>query len=1109
MARTGLPARDLRVLDPLLSYPSTILGRERAIVVNLERVKAVITAAEVLLPNSKDPDFARFVRDLQARVLTSADQAAEFTDMDGESSAIASPFPAPSSSKGHELEMAKRTPNAVGEMTHSSSVPTLTAMKDGSTKVLPFEFRALEVCLESACRSLEEEIAGIMLSVEAVRKLTVTLEKEAYPALDELTSKISTLNLERVRQIKSRLVAISGRVQKVRDELEHLLDDEMDMAEMYLTEKLAREDISETSSRVEVDDHDHDHDPSQLEEDMDEDYRSEPAGTASNGSFIGYKPNIEELEMLLEAYFVQIDGTLNKLSHLREYVDDTEDYINIMLDDKQNQLLQMGVMLSTATVVITAGVAVVGLFGMNIGISLYTPVGEEQTRAAHVKFWETTFGTIAGCTILSTALGFMDGVDEAAAATSSGVSLLLLCPRCCGVVSDVMVEQGGFVVQEYAQAVVYASDSWKMEYLVLGLWSKAGSSGFLLRRRRHARVSVLKFDGVPGDMLPRSDSFNGYGFAFGKLLWRSVKLLISDGAASSLGEENFALNDGDQPEYIHPYLLKSAAAGLKVCYPKSVHSPSFHAQAFVADLTVSSPSDAAAAAAAGAGWRHIIAGFDDLSVTLDFSRSLRAFLVRGSPFVTVSTMCARRPVDISIASVHAFLEAAPRDDSLTRRRLRMNRGQTVLLYASAPIRLSMSSVTQLAAPGFLGVIRVAFLPDAAMEAVLDRYSGRYPTAGVAALDRPFSVDYGCRVRVLEDFRYRSIDGDLVGVVGDAWALRTDPVFPTWHSTRGISEDGVPEIVAALRKDVDDLASSAITTTSSYFYGKAVARAARLALIAEEVGCPDVIPAVHGFLNATVTPWLDGSFEGNGFLYDPKWGGLVTRQGMTDTGADFGFGIYNDHHYHLGYFVYAIAVLAKIDPAWGREYMPQACFMVADFMTLSPGAGASYTRLRTFDLWKLHSWAGGLTEFGDGRNQESTSEAVNAYYSAALLGLSYGDTQLVSAAATLTALEMLAAQTWWHIREGDAIYEDDFTGNNRVVGIVWANKRDSGLCEVLFPDAGFVKELVSWTAPALARDGVGDGWKGVGYAAAAVDAAGGTAHGMLLDMLAAEESLASA
>lgn len=48
---------------------------------------------------------------------------------------------------------------------------------------------------------------------------TQTLEEEAYPALDELTSKISTLNLERVRQIKSRLVAITGRVQKVNDNL--------------------------------------------------------------------------------------------------------------------------------------------------------------------------------------------------------------------------------------------------------------------------------------------------------------------------------------------------------------------------------------------------------------------------------------------------------------------------------------------------------------------------------------------------------------------------------------------------------------------------------------------------------------------------------------------------------------------------------------------------------------------------------------------------------------------------------------------------------------------------------------------------------------------------
>ena len=47
-------------------------------------------------------------------------------------------------------------------------------------------------------------------------------------------------------------------------------------------------------------------------------------------------------------------------------------------------------------------------------------------------------------------------------------------------------------------------------------------------------VPDLEFDGVFG-VLSRSDSFNGNDFAFGEPLWRSVKLHISDGAASSLG----------------------------------------------------------------------------------------------------------------------------------------------------------------------------------------------------------------------------------------------------------------------------------------------------------------------------------------------------------------------------------------------------------------------------------------------------------------------------------------------------------------------------------------------------------------------------------------------
>jgi magnesium transporter len=99
MRRCDLPARDLRLLDPLFVYPSTILGRERAIVVNLEQIRCVITADEVLLLNSLDSYVLQYAAELQRRLLQRAE--------------------------GDEL---------------------------------PFEFRALELALEAACSFLDAQV---------------------------------------------------------------------------------------------------------------------------------------------------------------------------------------------------------------------------------------------------------------------------------------------------------------------------------------------------------------------------------------------------------------------------------------------------------------------------------------------------------------------------------------------------------------------------------------------------------------------------------------------------------------------------------------------------------------------------------------------------------------------------------------------------------------------------------------------------------------------------------------------------------------------------------------------------------------------------------------
>ncbi|CAL1390792.1 unnamed protein product [Linum trigynum] len=403
MRRTGLPARDLRILDPLLSYPSTVLGREKAIVINLEHIKAIITAQEVLLLNSKDPSVTPFVEELQKR-LTFHFHATKAQEGNGDDTNWKTVYDSQLLKSSNESPEDFPERSLLGrdhEEGRKADGRQSVENRDGS-KVLPFEFVALEACLEAACSCLEIEAK--------------TLEQEAHPALDKLTSKISTLNLERVRQIKSRLVAITGRVQKVRDELEHLLDDDEDMAEMYLTDKLVNLENSTASSFSNGD---------EMEDDppeMDDSLPVEAPKEGGHGASTSYDPDIqadsphdhhpfsalsrtltstttmskhldvEELEMLLEAYFVQIDGTLNKLSTLREYVDDTEDYINIMLDDKQNHLLQMGVMLTTATLFISFFIALAGVFGMNIEIELF----KEDVKEGMPHFLWTVGGGATG-----------------------------------------------------------------------------------------------------------------------------------------------------------------------------------------------------------------------------------------------------------------------------------------------------------------------------------------------------------------------------------------------------------------------------------------------------------------------------------------------------------------------------------------------------------------------------------------------------------------------------------------------------------------------------------------------------------------------------------------
>ncbi|XP_010241673.1 PREDICTED: magnesium transporter MRS2-4-like [Nelumbo nucifera] len=316
--RVSIPARDLRILGPVFSHSSNILAREKAMVINLEFIKAIVTAEEVLLLDPLCHEVIPFVEQLRQQLPhKNAFKIEDTGAIDAQEKHICPTgtqwLPVPEAAEGLQCE-------------------------------LPFEFQVLEIALEVICTYLDSNVAD--------------LERDAYPVLDELARNVSTKNLEHVRNLKSNLTRLLARVQKVRDEIEHLLDDNEDMAQLYLTRKWVQNQQSESLS-----------------------------GTASNG-IVNFTPNlphlssnmsaslktsnlsddhdVEDLEMLLEAYFMQLEGTRNKILSVREYIDDTEDYVNIQLDNQRNELIQLQLTLTIASFSITIETLIAGAFGMNI-----------------------------------------------------------------------------------------------------------------------------------------------------------------------------------------------------------------------------------------------------------------------------------------------------------------------------------------------------------------------------------------------------------------------------------------------------------------------------------------------------------------------------------------------------------------------------------------------------------------------------------------------------------------------------------------------------------------------------------------------------------------------
>lgn len=168
-----------------------------------------------------------------------------------------------------------------------------------------------------------------------------------------------------------------------------------------------------------------------------------------------------------------------------------------------------------------------------------------------------------------------------------------------------------------------------------------------------------------------------------------------------------------------------------------------------------------------------------------------------------------------------------------------------------------------------------------------------------------------------------------------------------------------------------------------------------------------------------------------FAYDDEKKMLIAVKN-----SEFGNEKGNDHHFHYGYYLRSGAVLVQYRPEIRSDIEPILNEMALDIANTDRLSGR-YPFLRHFSPYTGHSWADGEALFQDGNNQESSSEAMNAWYALSLWGSVTGQEVYANIGRNLYAHESLGIRAYW-FGEGNA-FPTEY--RHPIVSLVWGGKRD--------------------------------------------------------------------
>ena len=309
-------------------------------------------------------------------------------------------------------------------------------------------------------------------------------------------------------------------------------------------------------------------------------------------------------------------------------------------------------------------------------------------------------------------------------------------------------------------------------------------------------------------------------------------------------------------------------------------------------------------------------------------------------------------------------------------------------------------------------------------------------------------------------------GVATAVLSDSWtlvesALPSDIGFSPWApSTRTratLSANAKRFIEQVARAELAQSMEAQTNLNSMYFSGKALSKFAVLVYSAASLlGQPALAERGLQQLKTVFARFVNNK-QIYPLVYDSKWGGLVSSGAFQtgDPNQDFGNTYYNDHHFHYGYFIHTAAIIGNLDAKWLTNNAGWVNALIRDAASPSPN-DPRFPFSRAFDWYHGHSFAKGLFESADSKDEESTSEDVFFAFAIKMWGQVTGDHSTEARGTLMLAILARTLDNYFLMKKSNNVQPPNFIAN-KVTGIVSSSLRNRNIVDAFANETALRKQ----------------------------------------------------